>query len=698
MTEQHKHTNRLINETSPYLLQHAHNPVDWYSWGEEALERSRAENKPILLSIGYSACHWCHVMEKESFENEETARLMNENFINIKVDREERPDLDQIYMNAVQMMTGQGGWPMTVFLTPEGVPFYGGTYFPPVDRYNMPGFPRVLSGVAEAYRTKQDEVTKTAVSLLGELRRMGASLESSELPSFEMLDEVSRGLARGYDPQYGGFGRAPKFPPAMSLEFLLRTHARTGDKKSLEMVEHTDKRMAGGGMYDQLGGGFHRYSTDERWLVPHFEKMLYDNALLSRHYLHAYQQTREDFYKRIVTETLDYVVREMTDSSGGFYSTQDADSEGHEGKFFVWTPTEIAQVLGQEDGALFCAYYDVTPRGNFEGQNILNVPRSMEEVAKAAGVTVERLREALERGRRELFAVRERRIKPARDEKILTAWNGLMLASFSEAAAVLDRPDYLAVARRNAQFVLDHLRQGPLLLRTYKDGRAKLNGYLEDYAFFADGLIALYEATGETVWLEEARAITDRMIEEFWDKEEGGFFYTGVSHEELIVRSKDYFDNATPSGNSVAAEVLLHLGMLTGNEEYGRLAVTIFRLMRDTAARYPSAFGRLLGALDFYLSSPKEIAIIGERDAADTQALLREVWQRYLPNRVVAQSAEGDTRSAELVPLLRERAMIEKKATAYVCHHYTCRSPVTTAAELASQLDADNFSEASGAA
>jgi uncharacterized protein YyaL (SSP411 family) len=636
-------------------------------------------------------------MEKESFENEEIARLMNENFVNIKVDREERPDLDQIYMNAVQMMTGQGGWPMTVFLTPEGVPFYGGTYFPPVDRYNMPGFPRVLLGVAEAYRTKQDEVTKTAVSLLGELRRMGAARESSEMPSFEMLDEVFSGVARGYDPKFGGFGRAPKFPPAMSLEFLLRTHARTGDQKALDMVEHTDRRMAGGGMYDQLGGGFHRYSTDERWLVPHFEKMLYDNALLSRHYLHAYQLTHDDFYKRIVTETLDYVVREMTDARGGFYSTQDADSEGHEGKFFVWTPAEIDEVLGHEDGALFCAYYDVTPQGNFEGQNILNVRRPLADVAKAAGVTPERLQEALERGRRELFAVRERRIKPARDEKILTAWNGLMLASFSEAAAVLDRPDYLTVARQNAQFVLDHLRRGQLLLRTYKDGQAKLNGYLEDYAFFADGLIALYEATGEIIWLEEARAITDRMIEEFWDKEEGGFFYTGVSHEELIVRSKDYFDNATPSGNSVAAEVLLHLGMLTGNEEYGRLAVTIFRLMRDTAARYPSAFGRLLGAIDFYLSSPKEIAIIGERAAPDTQALLREVWQRYLPNRVVAQSAEGDAAAAEAVPLLRERAMIEKKATAYVCHHYTCRSPVTTAAELGSQLEENNLSEASGA-
>ncbi|HEX8137711.1 MAG TPA: thioredoxin domain-containing protein [Pyrinomonadaceae bacterium] len=682
----HKHTNRLAAETSPYLLQHAHNPVDWYAWGPEALERARAENKPILLSIGYSACHWCHVMEKESFENEEIARLMNENFVNIKVDREERPDLDQIYMNAVQMMTGHGGWPMTVFLTPEGVPFYGGTYFPPEDRYNMPGFPRVLLGVADAYRSKPDEVTQTAVAMLGELRRMGVARESSEGLSVDLLDAAYRPLVRSYDPKYGGFGRAPKFPPAMTLEFLLRTHARTNDAKALEMVEHTCRKMAEGGMYDQLGGGFHRYSTDERWLVPHFEKMLYDNALLSRQYLHLYQQTGEGFYRRVVEETLDYVVREMTDPSGGFYSTQDADSEGHEGKFFVWTVEEILEVLGPEDGALFCAYYDVTPQGNFEGQNILNVRRPVEDVAREAGVSTERLREALERGRRELFAVRERRVKPARDEKILTAWNGLMLASFAEAGSVLDRPDYLEAAERNAQFVLERLRRDGLLLRTYKDGQAKLNGYLEDYSFYADGLTALYEATGELRWLEEAQAITERMIEEFWDEAEGGFFYTGESHEELIVRSKDYFDNATPSGNSVAAEVLLRMSVLTGKEEYARQAVTIFRLLRDTMSRHPTAFGRLLGALDFYLSRPREIAIIGERDRADTRALLQEVWRLYLPNKVVAQSAEGDTRAATVVPLLQDRTMIEGKATAYVCEHYTCQRPVTTAEELGEQL------------
>ncbi|HYO92030.1 MAG TPA: thioredoxin domain-containing protein, partial [Pyrinomonadaceae bacterium] len=551
-------------------------------------------------------------------------------------------DLDQIYMNAVQMMTGHGGWPMTVFLTPEGVPFYGGTYFPPVDRYNMPGFPRLLLGVADAYRSKPDEVTQTAVSMLGELRRIGQARESTDALSIELLERARRGITRNYDAKYGGFGSAPKFPAPMNLEFLLRVFHRTGERDALEMVEHTCRRMAEGGMYDQLGGGFHRYSTDARWLVPHFEKMLYDNALLSRLYLHVYQVTNEDFYRRISEETLDYVVREMTDERGGFYSTQDADSEGHEGKFFVWTVDEVKEILGEDDGSLFCSYYDVTAGGNFEGQNILNVTRPIEKVAREANITVEHLLEALERGRRKLFDVRERRIKPHRDEKVLTAWNGLMLASFAEAAAILERDDYLEVARNNARFILDHLRHDRLLLRSYKDGQAKLNAYLEDYAFFIDGLLALYEATGELRWLEEARSLAEVMNEEFWDEEEGGYFYTGRSHEELIVRSKDFLDNATPSGNSVAAEVLLRLAVLTGNEDYSRKAVTIFRLLSGQMTRYPSAFGRLFAALDFYLSSPKEIVIIGPRGDAATQALVREVWKRYVPNKVVVQAEEDE--------------------------------------------------------
>lgn len=697
-SQAHKHTNRLSKETSPYLLQHAHNPVDWHAWGEEAFERARQENKPVLLSIGYSACHWCHVMEHESFENEEIAKLMNDNFVNIKVDREERPDLDQIYMNAVQMMTQHGGWPMTVFLTPEGVPFYGGTYFPPEDRYNMPGFPRVLLGVADAYRSRPDEVTETAVSILAELRNMGQARESNEILNAEILDAAERRIAGSYDPVYGGFGNAPKFPAAMNLEFLLRQYHRTGRSQTLLMIEHTCRKMAEGGMYDQLGGGFHRYSTDARWLAPHFEKMLYDNALLSRLYLHVYQQTKDDFYKRIAEETLDYVLREMTNERGGFYSTQDADSEGHEGKFFVWTTDEVKKFLGEEDGALFSAFYDVTEGGNFEGKNILHVSSSLEDVAKKSGATVERLQEVLTRGRRELFVARERRIKPDRDEKVLTAWNGLMLASFAEAAAIFERKDYLDAAEKNAVFVLENLKRDGLLLRTYKDNQSKLNGYLDDYAFYIDGLTTLYQATGKLRWLEEARTLAERMIEEFWDNEDGGFFYTGKSHEELIVRSKDYFDNATPSGNSVAAEVLLHMAALTANEDYSRKAVTIFRLLRAPLTRYASAFGRLLGALDFYLSTPKEIAIIGEHESQETRALLREVWTRYLPNKIVAQTSVDDKRAVEIVPLLRERTMIDGRATAYVCEHYTCQQPVTSAAELAKQLSSGTTSSASGGA
>ena len=670
--EQAEHTNHLIHESSPYLLQHAHNPVDWYPWGEEAFAKARSENKPVLLSIGYSACHWCHVMAHESFEDEDIAQLMNELFVNIKVDREERPDLDQIYMNAVQMMTHHGGWPMTVFLTPEGVPFYGGTYFPPQDRYNIPGFPRVLISVAEAYRDRQDDITETGTSLLRELRRLGESSASALPVEKELLDAAYAGMARTYDSINGGFGGAPKFPPAMALEFLLRTYKRTGNKDALQMVRHTAEKMAYGGMYDQLGGGFHRYSTDAKWLVPHFEKMLYDNALLSRFYLHYFQLEREPLARETAEGILDYVLREMTDPAGGFYSTQDADSEGHEGKFFVWDLDEITTVLGAEDAQPFTAYYNVTREGNFEGKNILNVnPFSERPNAES---------------HRRLFEHRESRIKPDRDEKIITAWNGLMLASFAEAGVILHRPDYTEVARRNADFVLTNLRRDGFLLRTYKDGVAKFNAYLEDYAFFVEGLVTLFETTGEFRWLKEAIALTDRMIEEFWDEDGGGFFFTGKSHEELIVRSKDYFDNATPSGNSVAAAVLLRLAVLTDNERYRDLAQKVLAIIAEQARRYPSGFGYALSAVDFLLSSPKEIAIVG-KDATDIQPLLHETWRKYLPNKVVAPSLIGDSPASASIPLLQDRPLLDGRATAYVCQNYTCQQPVTTTADLESQLD-----------
>ncbi|HEX5709627.1 MAG TPA: thioredoxin domain-containing protein [Pyrinomonadaceae bacterium] len=680
--------NRLAKETSPYLLQHAHNPVDWYPWGEEALARARDEGKPILLSIGYSACHWCHVMERESFENEEIARLMNENFVNIKVDREERPDLDQIYMNAVQLMTRHGGWPLTVFLTPELLPFYGGTYFPPEDRHGLPGFPRILTGVAEAYRARPDEVALSAGEMLGELRRMSAVNASQEVLTETLLDEAFRSVARGYDERHGGFGNAPKFPAAMNLEFLLRTFRRTKNARALEMVTHTCRKMAEGGMYDQLGGGFHRYSTDARWLVPHFEKMLYDNALLSRVYLHAFQVTGDEFFRRVAEETLDYVVREMTGEGGGFYSTQDADSEGVEGKFFVWSREEIVSLLGEKDAAIFAAYYDVTDAGNFEGENILNVPRPAESVAAELGITTGELSEVVERSRRKLFEVREGRVKPGRDEKVLTAWNAMMLESFAEASAVLERADYAEVAERNARFLLESLRAGGLLLHVYKDGRAKHAAFLDDYAHVVSALVTLYETRGERQWLEEARALALKMVEEFWDEEQGGFFYTSRSGEQLIVRNKDFFDNATPSGNSVAAEVLLRLSVLTGDEDFRRKATNVFRLIYDPMRRYPSAFGYALGALDFYLSTPKEIVIISASDGDEgADALAREVWKRYLPNKVVVASREGDEEAARLVPLLAGREARGGKATAYVCENYACQQPVTSPEELAAQLD-----------
>jgi uncharacterized protein YyaL (SSP411 family) len=667
--------NHLINETSPYLLQHAHNPVDWYPWGDEAFEKARRENKPVLLSIGYSACHWCHVMAHESFENDAIAQLMNEYFVNIKVDREERPDLDQIYMNAVQMMTHHGGWPMTVFLTPDAVPFYGGTYFPPQDRYNIPGFPRVLIGVAEAYKERQDEIRETGTSLITELRRLSETGGSDQPIEPELLDATYNGITRNYDSVNGGFGGAPKFPPAMALEFLLRT----GKPEALQMISHTCLKMANGGIYDQLGGGFHRYSTDSRWLVPHFEKMLYDNALLSRLYLHYFQVSREPFARETVAGILDYVLREMTHPLGGFYSTQDADSEGHEGKFFVWDIREIRDVLGETAASRFCDYYNITEAGNFEGKNIPNVTRTLEDVAVAHRISVGELQASLDESKQTLFKRRERRVKPDRDEKILTAWNGLMMASFAEAGIVLNRPDYTDAARRNAEFVLSNLRQDGMLLRTWKDGQAKFNAYLEDYAFLAEGLLTLFETTGEARWLHETLALTDRMIDEFWDNDGGGFFFTGKSHENLIVRSKDYFDNATPSGNSVAAIVLLRLATLTGRENYRNLATAVLREVSEQARRYPSGFGYALSAADFLLSTPKEVAIVGK----DIRPLLAETWRPYLPNKVVAA---GGADLAEITPLLADRPLVNGLPTAYVCEHYTCQNPVTDVSSLAAVL------------
>ena len=698
---QHKHTNRLSNETSPYLLQHAHNPVDWYPWGEEALQKAQQEDKPILLSVGYSACHWCHVMERESFENEDIAGLMNQHFVSIKVDREERPDIDNIYMQAVQALTQQGGWPMTVFLTPDGRPFYGGTYFPPNDRQygqeTMPGFPRILLTIADYYDNHRAEVEEQANQLADylkqrsstPLRSKGGIIPSGTIP-LEMLNTASGELASEFDPVHGGFGHAPKFPNTMSLEFLLRTHQHRlrgeigskATKPELEIVEVSLQHMANGGIYDQLGGGFHRYSVDVEWLVPHFEKMLYDNALLSRLYLHAYLVTFNPFYERIVEETLDYVVREMVSPEGGFYSTQDADSEGEEGKFFIWTTDEIETALLAEDARLFMLYYDVTKAGNFEGKNILHVEQDAQTVADKAQVNLETLQASLKRSREMLFELREKRVKPGRDEKILTSWNGLMLRSFAEAARYLDRPDYLQVATNNAEFLLRELIPDGRLLRTYKDGRARLHGYLEDYAFLADGLLALYEASFNPRWFTEARRLMDEAIKLFADEQNGGFFDTGSDHEALISRPKDIMDNATPAGNSVAADVLLRLAAFTGEEAYRRRADDYLRPIADIMVQHPQAFGHILGALDFAISQSKEIALIGDPQQSDTRALLEVINTRYLPNSVLACASLEDSESIQSIPLLADRPMKDHKATAYICQNFACLSPVNTPEEL----------------
>ena len=677
--------NRLINETSPYLLQHANNPVDWFAWGPEALERAEAEDKPILLSVGYSACHWCHVMERESFENPQIADIMNENFISIKVDREERPDIDSIYMKAVQAMTGQGGWPMTVFLTPDGKPFFGGTYFPPEDRQGLAGFPRVLQALAQTYQEKRGDVVKATDQFMQRMRQMSASVPSTDPLTQDIMFQAHTGIAREFDDRYGGVGMQPKFPQPMTYEFLLRYYLRSENSQALEMVELTLDRMAEGGIYDQLGGGFHRYSTDTFWLVPHFEKMLYDNALLAKLYLHAYQVTEKPLYRRIVEETLDYVLREMTDPSGGFYSAQDADSEGMEGKFFIWRPEEIIKVLGKDDGEIFNRYYGVTLKGNFEGRSILHAADDAEKVAKKVGLTAAEIEALLQRSGAKLLKVRDSRVHPGRDDKILLSWNGLMLRAFAEAAAVLQRSDYAAVAEKNAAFLLDNLREDGRLLRTYKSGQAKLNAYLEDYAFLIDGLIALHEVTFEPRWLQEAVGLGNAMVDLFWDETSGQFYDTGRDHEELIIRPRDFSDNAIPSGSSMAADVLLRLAVIAGELEHRRLAVTALRSMRELMARFPTGAGHWLSALDFYLSTAKEVVIVGDRDESDTQALLSEVYRHHLPNRVLVGLKDGDEPLAS-VPLLKNRIKIEGRPTAYVCQNYICQLPVTDPDALAKQL------------
>lgn len=670
MSNEPRFVNRLASETSPYLLQHANNPVDWYPWCDEAFERAKADDKPVIVSIGYSACHWCHVMEHESFEDEETAEIMNDRFINIKVDMEERPDVDQIYMSFVQLTTGRGGWPMNVFVTPDKLPFFGGTYFPPSPRYGMPSWRQILLSISEAWNERRDELMRSADDILGELRRMTQTAGTSPVNS-ELLDLAFQSFVRSFDATNGGWGGAPKFPQAMSMDFLLRYWYRTGEQKALDMVSFTAKKMARGGIYDQLGGGFHRYAVDSIWLVPHFEKMLYDNAQLIRLYVHLFQITGDEEFRSVAVETIEYVIREMLDEKGGFYSAQDADSEGEEGKFFVWTPEQVADVLGEEKAAKFNKPYDVTVSGNFEGNNILNLRRSSDE-------EITPYREMFTEMRAKLFAEREKRVKPLRDDKVLTAWNGLMLAGFAESGRVFGETRYLQIARSNADFLLSQLSENGRLLRTWKDGEAKLNGYVEDYANLADGLLELFQATGELRYLDAARSLADAMIEHFWDDDEGGLFFTSDDHEELIVRNKDFYDNATPSGNSVAADVFLKLERLTGEGKYEGYAVSILRLAAGKAARHPQAFGRALSAMEFFIAGSSEIILTGPAG----NELENMVDTAYLPNAVIAKLRDGN--GAQRLPIFEGREGGDAKV--YVCKEMVCERPISSAGELAELL------------
>jgi uncharacterized protein YyaL (SSP411 family) len=659
--------NHLENETSPYLLQHVDNPVDWYPWGEEAMRLAKEQDKPILLSIGYAACHWCHVMAHESFEDQVTAEQMNADFINVKVDREERPDVDSIYMQAVNAMTGRGGWPMTVFLTPDGKPFYAGTYFPNEPRHGMASFQQILTGVIEAWRNDRENVVGSASEVAQQLQALsGVGFEEQPLDE-EIFRSALRGLGQRFDASWGGFGDAPKFPQPMTIEFLLRESIRGENDNALEMAEGTLRKMAEGGMYDQIGGGFARYSVDHRWLVPHFEKMLYDNAQLARVYLHAWQVTGNDFYRRITEETLDYVLREMRHEDGGFYSSQDADSEGVEGKFYVWSAEEIREALGEEADT-FMRVYGVSNEGNWEGHNILNL--------RLAGALDGRIAAA----RATLYELRSKRIWPGLDDKVLTSWNGLMLAAFAEAGQALGRADYIEAAESNADFLHRTMRRDSgRLFRTWKAGSdAKYNGYLEDYAYLADGLLALYEATFERRWVDWARELAELMLGHFRDTKNGGFFDTSDDHEQLIHRPKDLQDNAVPSGNAMAASVLVRLSLLTGNGDYWQVAEQITSTMNKFMAQYPSGFGQWLNVAKFMLSAPREIALMGSGDAI--APLLKVIRGGYRPFQVVAAGEEGS------LPLLENRPQIDGKGTAYVCRRFVCQAPVTGPEELALQL------------
>jgi len=689
-------TNRLILESSPYLLQHAHNPVNWYPWSEEAFERAKRENKPVFLSIGYSTCHWCHVMERESFEDEEIAAFLNRHFIAIKVDREERPDVDSVYMTAVQILTGRGGWPMTIIMTPDKDPFFGGTYFPPRKgiRGSRAGLIDILTEMVRLYAQEPTRAVEQAQELSQRVAQVTTTFPGPGVPSDRLIVRAAQRLASAFDPVDGGFGRAPKFPQPARLDILLRYARRTGDPGALHIVTMTLDKMAAGGMYDHLGGGFHRYSTDRQWLVPHFEKMLYDNAQLTTVYLDAWQLTGNPEYRRVARDILDYVAEEMTSPEGGFYSATDADSptpSGHdeEGWFFTWTPDELEQLLGKERAAIVGAVYGVTPRGNFEGRNILHRKMTDREAASKYEVTPKRVAEVVAQARQVLYEARASRPRPIRDDKVIAAWNGLMISSFARGAWAFNEPRYAALGTKAARFVLSEMRDDDgALLRTYKGGQKSSTAFLDDYAFMVAACLDLYEATADEGWLGRALQLQTIQDARYADVQEGGYFMTPNAGEALLVREKPSNDGAVPSGNSVAALNLLRLHDFTDDAKWREQVEALFTSLAGRIQRAPSGYSELLVALDYYYDVPLEIAVVAEADLADTTALAKRLRETFVPNKVFC-SLTDSTASVQqrVVPWLEGKRALQGKATAYVCERGRCDLPTASPAVFQRQID-----------
>ena len=674
--------NRLINESSPYLLQHAYNPVDWYPWGKEALTKSKVEDKPILLSIGYSACHWCHVMAHESFENDQIAELMNLYFVCIKVDREERPDLDSIYMKAIQVTTGSGGWPLTAFLTPDCKPFYGGTYFPPEDRHGIPGFPKLLKSVSDAYINSRSEIDKHSVKLTEHVEKMMNNTGQINKISASTLKVAFDSFYSEFDHEFGGFGTSPKFPQPVNFEFALRYHIRFQDKDSLRVVEESLTHMANGGIYDQIGGGFHRYSTDEKWIVPHFEKMLYDNALLTSLYLHVYETTKNQFYLEIAEDTLSYVKREMLDQNGSFYSSQDADSEGIEGKFFVWNHEEILEHLGEKEGKIFAEYFGVTANGNFEGKSILIKPNYHQNISPENN---HELLKSINLSKEKLLKARNTRIPPETDKKIITSWNALMMKAFSEAAITTNNSGYLRIAKSNAEFLTNKLYKSSILYRTYQNGEPKITGFLEDYSFLIDALLKLHEASFESKWIEIAVDLCYEMVNLFWDDSKGTLYDTSTTHETLVIRPSEWTDNAIPAGTSLAVEVLLKFSVILDEQLFNNIATRILGSMTKIVEQFPSASGQWLNAIDFYTSNNPEITIVGSKTNKNTQMLLDEVYKTYIPNKILIGINQENSNISNLA-FTKYKQSILNQPTAYLCQNYECDLPTNDPKILYKQL------------